>query len=301
MARRGVERGVSESQQGGGHKAGLLAGLLAVLGGAGKLADDCGRVAKVGGAATHVGDDALRGAGRLGGVGDDVGRAGALAADDALRAGSRAPVVLEAGSPVRLGEGALAKVADDAAPGAGHSVEEALVDTGMDLSLEVISVDLPDEGEDLPSRAVSGSTPAVVTTDGPGHYAEFLRSAVPGALVVVVGQADADGKIALGASRLDDAAIHHRCAEREARCVVLGSTCSPAASRGCLALAKEMARMSAARVTDEGSIAERHAQLVYALLDTRAKTRALDVTISRVDPKADKVVRTRLSSVETRR
>jgi hypothetical protein len=290
---------VSDSDQGGGgHKVGIVAGLLAVLGGAGKFADDCGRAARVGGAATHVGDDAFRGAGRLGGVGDDLGRAGVGVTDDALRAG-RMPGALEAGSPVRLGEGALAKVADDAAPGAGHSVEEALAEAGMDLTLEVVSLDLPDEGEDLPARSADPTKPAViVTTENARHHTEFLGRAVPGSLVVLVGKANENGAIAFAGQQLSDTEVHTRCAEREARCVVV--TCPQDATPGCLSLASGMGRMASERVPLAGDIRARHAQLVYALLDQRAKTQATEIGISRVDPRADKVVRTKLKSVDRR-
>lgn len=289
-----------EGGGGGGHKVGIVAGILAVLGGIGRFADDCGRgAAKLGGAASHVGDDAVRGAGRLRGVGDDLGRAGVGMGDDALRAGGRLPAALEAGSPVRLGEGALAKVADDAAPGAGHSVEEALAEAGMDLTVEVASVALPDEGEDLPTRSGEPTKPfVIVTTGNERHHSEFLARAVPGSLLVLVANADPAGAIAFNGAQLQDSEIHTRCAEREARCVIV--TCAPDAERGCLALAAGIGRMSSARVTLTGDVKARHAQLVYALLDQRAKTRATEVGISRVDPSADKVVRTRQKTIDRR-
>jgi hypothetical protein len=290
---------VSEAEEGGGgQKLGIVALIVGALGGMAKFADDCGRAAKVGGSATQFGDDALRGAGRVGGIGDDVGRTGVNLSDDALHAG-KVPIALEAGSPVRLGEGALAKVADDAAPGAGKSVEEALTETGVNLSLEVVDWELADEGPDLDQRAGAPVQPVViVTTDNPAHHRAFLQAALPGALIVIAGKADGDGAIVFGTERIADGEIHRRCAEREARCAVL--TCAADAEQACLALAAGIGRSSAARVSRAGAPGARYAELVYGLLDQRAKSRAGDVGISRVDVRGDKIVRTKLGSAERR-
>ncbi len=289
---------MSDSEGGGGHKVGIVAAIVAALGGIGKFADDCGRAAHVGSVA-NVGDDALRGAGRLGGVGDDVGRAGLNAGDDALRAGGL-PGALEAGAHVRLGEGPLAKVADDVAPGMGSSVEEALLETGVNITMEVASFDLPD-GEQLEGAALAlpPSKPVVNDTDRNAVHAQaFQRAAVPGALIVLAGEADAAGAIQFGEARLGDGPIHVKCAEAGARCLIL--RCDPKIDPICLSVASGIGRMAASRVATSGSLDQRYAQLTYAAQDQRAKTGAVAVHISRIEAKADKIVRSSLSSIERR-
>ena len=278
---------MSEAEEGGGgHKLGIVALIVGALGGMAKFADDCGRAAKVGGTAAHFGDDTVRGAGRVGALGDD-----------ALHAG-KVPIALEAGSPVRLGEGALAKVADDAAPGAGKSVEEAFTEAGVNLSLEVVDWELEDEGPDLNHRAGAPAAPSLIVTTDPGHHRAFLQAALPGALVVIAARADETGKVSFGEERVEDGEIHERCAEREARCAVV--TCAAGADAGCISLAAGIARSSAARVSRAGAPGARYAELVYGLLDQRAKTRAEAIAISRVDVRGDKIVRTKLGSTERR-
>ncbi len=277
-----------ESGGGGAGKLGIGAAILAVLAGVGRFADDCGRA---GVKAASLGDDAARGA-RFGGVADDMGRAGLNAGDDALRAGRGGAVGLEAGAHVPLGEGRLVNVVDDVAPGAGRSVEESLVEVGKDVTFEVVTFDLPD-GPELPEGDDANVPPMPRT---PRVLSGSLAAELPkaGELVVVTGRADDQGRIAFGSERLNDAEIHARCAQEGARCVVVTCKVDPT----CAPLVSGIGRMAVTRVSPNGSIDKRYAQLVYAALEQGTKHE--DIRVSRVEAKADKIVRSSVSRVQKR-
>lgn len=139
----------------GGHFAVALAGLGALFA---RTADDCGRVAIKGGAA--FGDDAIRGASRVGSLADDGLRGGAKLgslADDGIRSGSKFGSLADDG--LRAGKyGALAddglrngvRVAPHENPAglieeigtSGAKAESHLgevAESAVDVSLEVIS------------------------------------------------------------------------------------------------------------------------------------------------------------------
>jgi hypothetical protein len=263
---------------GGGHgKLGIGAAILAALAGVGKFADDCGRA---GATAAHFGDDAARGA-RFGGIADDVGRAGAVG--------------LEAGAHVPLGEGRLVNVVDDVAPGAGRSVEEAVVEVGKDVTFEVVTFDFPDEPEPQAAEGdPAGKVPSLARP--PRVLSGSLAAELPkaGELVVVTGRADDQGTIAFGSERLNDAEIHARCAQAGARCVVITCKADPT----CAPLVSGIGRIAVTRVSAEGSIDKRYAQLVYAALERGAKSD--DIYVSRVEAKADKIVRSSFKRVQKR-
>ncbi|NUO53448.1 MAG: hypothetical protein HOV80_31750 [Polyangiaceae bacterium] len=275
-----------EQSGGGGHgKVGIGAAILAALAGVGKFADDCGRA---GATAAHFGDDAARGASRFGGVADDVGRAGLHAGDDALRAG-RGAAVLEGAAHVPLGEGRLVNVVDDVAPGAGRSVEEALVEVGKEVTFEVVTFDFPEAegGDDTTAPPTRVLSPRVLS----GTFSTEMPKA--GELVVVTGQAGDDGTMAFGGERLTDAEVHGRCAKAGARCVVV--SCK---SPSCGSLASGIGRMAVTRVSPTASFDKRYAQLSYAVLERAADFQ--DMQVSRVEAKADKIVRSFSKGIEKR-
>ncbi len=285
---------MSDEESGGiGKKAGL-AGLLAGLAGIGGLADDCGRAAMVGRAASgpaSLGDAAARAARLGGGLGDDAARFGAGMGDDVAR-GGRLPAGLGAAQEVRVGEGALARVVDDAAPGAGRSVEEALLEAGADLTSAVVAWDAPAPRVD--AEAAASAPAAAVIVGAAVSRAELDARATAGALLVVVGEEAADGTFDLSGERVTDVQAHGRCAERGARCVVL--TCAPDAAPACAALGAGMGRKALARTSPGRAPAARYADVVYALLEERARLGRRDLTVSRAAGAGDQVVRSKLGA-----
>ena len=236
--------------------------------------------------------------GRSGGVVDDALRLGRNGkglglGDDVLRSG-RLPV-WQLGDEVSLGQGRLAKVSGEVAPGAGHSVEEALVDIGVDIALEVVGFDdgFDPQGDswDDGSRE-SSDRPVVVALTDPDRDEKLWRNAQPGALIVVAGERSSADTITLSKTPQTDSQIHHQCMDAGARCVLV--TCAP--GDGCSPLANGISRMAAAKVADGGTLSARHAQLVYSIVRQQARVRANDITVSRSSANEAKIVRVRLGS-----
>lgn len=278
---------MADGDEGGaGHKLGIGAAILAAVGGLARM-DDCGRAALK---TTALGDDVARGGVRLG---DDVARGGLGVGDDVSRAARGAHpdgVVARA-----VGLPPATHVVDDVAPGAGGSIEEALGELGLDLALEVVSIEVPDGGDAVdPAEADARATPvpvlAAATWEG---AAAELEAAAPGSVVAIVGATRADGTFALGTERVTDLEVHARCHARGVRCVV--ATCPEGGDGGCVSLAAGMGRKAAAVVPATGGATVRSVRLVDALLRERAALRAHDVAISRLDADGGKVVRSRIA------
>lgn len=282
-------------------KGGIVAIILAAFGGLAKLGDDCGRAA-VG--VAEVGDDVVRSGSKLGGLGDDVARGGSKLGglgDDALRGGSKLGGVAADGTHgLRLGEGPLANVVDDVAPGAGTSIEETLAEHGADIAIEVLGNVGPADDDEPPARSAAPSltragaaVPVIVTEDNPAHV-DDVEGALTSGLAVIVGRADARGEVQWGEHRGPELHVHQRCASVGLRCVVL--TCRHDAAPDCIALAARLGRTAAAHASDAGPKRRQTAVLARLLQDRDVVAGGNEVAVSRGSG-GGKVVRSTRSSV----
>lgn len=214
-----------------GSKAGLAGGVLVVLGlGFARVGDDCARAGVRGaGALDEVGGAASGTRMASWGPSEAAGARVGLGADDAARVGTRADGALPGVHGVGVHEGL------GAARGGDGPWFEAVRDFGVDVGVELASVELDDELPEVVATPGQVRCPSrLEVTRTPEAWDQLLTGfGVACAPVVVVGTASAEGD----ALRIRDEDVPLRelakaCVDMEARCVLVG--CPSADAKACV-------------------------------------------------------------------
>jgi hypothetical protein len=287
-----------------GAGAGIFAGIVAAIGG---LADDCGRLgARVGSRAPALADDVAHGVGRAGrGVAPGAGRAGRAPgiADDFLPAGGGLGDDAARAAGARAARGApLAGATDDALRAGGRTLEQDLVEAGLDLAdLAVELVPLDEAPEPPPLRpsfrppiflGLPGAVALGIDADAvrAEHLSRFAplgahedaatavaRRARIYAPLTVLGRADASGEALLLASETSSggrsiplATVLGACTHAGASCIVLA--CEVAAPPTCEdAIARVWSTAASALRPSGTSRSAALASLLRSVLSNRAR------------------------------
>lgn len=236
-------------------------GLMALLGGLAKHADDCGRVgARAAYPVAGLGDDAARGLGRgAPGLGKGAPGLGAPGLGKGAPGLGR-PVVPVGGlgdDVARAGDGFTPHLEAGRAAEAGAELEEALIEAGAEIAIELGSyaVDVGDDVEPPPPRPVYVGMPKLLSLDlsrasmgleshAPAYAEVRTSSSLQPARVldqlaqlqrlyspvVVLGRMAGEG-LRLGDERLSVAQVLGRCAHSGVACVVLA--CGEEAAETC--------------------------------------------------------------------